>query len=77
MTRPLTDNKQKKYLFLQPGGGVSSVGLERLLDRQEVTGSIPVRPTEEKAYSLIYKVFMPFLFSLENNGLSVRCVKDE
>ena len=24
---------------------VSSVGLERLLDRQEVTGSIPVRPT--------------------------------
>ena len=25
---------------------VSSVGLERLLDRQEVTGSIPVRPTD-------------------------------
>ena len=24
---------------------VSSVGSERLLDRQEVTGSIPVRPT--------------------------------
>ena len=44
-----------KILFLQPFAGmvvfilsfwdVSSVGLEHLLDRQGVTGSIPVRPT--------------------------------
>ena len=27
--------------------GISSVGLERLLDRQEVTGSNPVCPTSE------------------------------
>ena len=28
--------------------GVSSVGLERLLDRQEVTGSNPVHPTSNR-----------------------------
>ena len=35
-------------LFLPKNWDVSSVGLERLLDRQEVTGSIPVRPTLKK-----------------------------
>jgi hypothetical protein len=35
-----------KLLFLFPLRDVSSVGSERLLDRQEVTGSIPVRPTK-------------------------------
>ena len=29
--------------------GVSSVGSERMLDRHEVTGSIPVHPTGQKA----------------------------
>ena len=34
-------------IFVSPKGirGVSSVGSERMLDRHEVTGSIPVRPT--------------------------------
>ena len=33
---------------LTPTRGISSVGLERLLDRQEVTGSNPVYPTTVK-----------------------------
>jgi hypothetical protein len=33
------------YYFCVLRRDVSSVGSERLLDRQEVTGSIPVRPT--------------------------------
>ena len=33
---------------------VSSVGLERLLDRQEVTGSIPVRPTKFLDFYILF-----------------------
>ena len=37
------------YLYFpKDNWGVSSVGSERLLDRQEVTGSIPVHPTTTK-----------------------------
>ena len=37
---------------------VSSVGSERLLDRQEVTGSIPVRPTILAAGENMYSVYV-------------------
>ena len=35
------------FIIFAPFRDVSSVGLERLLDRQEVTGSNPVRPTSK------------------------------
>ncbi len=34
------------FITLSTGRGVSSVGSERMLDRHEVTGSIPVHPTK-------------------------------
>ena len=43
--------------------GVSSVGSERLLDRQEVAGSIPVHPTDYKAHSTLRQLFAPFFVS--------------
>ena len=36
---------ESKIIIFASIWDVSSVGSERLLDRQEVTGSIPVRPT--------------------------------
>ena len=38
---------RNKILFLRQQRDVSSVGSERLLDRQEVAGSNPARPTSE------------------------------
>ncbi len=47
------------YYFCPPKKrDVSSVGLERLLDRQEVTGSIPVRPT----ILIIWTYYMSFFY---------------
>ena len=40
-------NKKKLYLCTRKWDG-SSVGLERMLDRHEVTSSILVRPTKER-----------------------------
>ena len=37
--------ERKKAVFLHPQWDGSSVGLERMLDRHEVTSSILVRPT--------------------------------
>jgi putative endonuclease len=47
---------------------VSSVGLECLLDRQEVTGSIPVRPTKITLVSMYY-VYV--LYSKANNKIYI------
>ncbi len=49
--------------FPKGNRGVSSVGSERLLDRQEVTGSIPVHPTDKEAYPAFRQLLTPFLIS--------------
>ncbi len=41
----LMTGKYRIQILLLITWGISSVGLERLLDRQEVTGSNPVCPT--------------------------------
>ena len=61
---PGTTNAIPKGLW-----GVSSVGSERMLDRHEVTGSIPVHPTNRKAYSLKKKCLR--LFNCETDDISV------
>ena len=53
-------NKKKLYLCTRKWDG-SSVGLERMLDRHEVTSSILVRPTKERqlTFFFITKSFYP------------------
>ena len=46
-------NKKKLYLCTRKWDG-SSVGLERMLDRHEVTSSILVRPTEERLEGVLF-----------------------
>jgi hypothetical protein len=56
------------YLCSPKGNwGVSSVGSERLLDRQEVTGSIPVHPTAE--YEGVRRCLAPFIFYAGETGV--------
>ena len=45
--------KKKLYLCTRKWDG-SSVGLERMLDRHEVTSSILVRPTEERLKGVLF-----------------------
>ena len=52
-------NKKKLYLCTRKWDG-SSVGLERMLDRHEVTSSILVRPTQKN-------VIMAFFFCYTHN----------
>ena len=56
---------------------VSSVGSERLLDRQEVTGSNPVRPTFALRSSSVgglfcIKYFIEGVFLVLNNPVSMK-----
>ena len=46
-------NKKKLYLCTRKWDG-SSVGLERMLDRHEVTSSILVRPTKERQNGVLF-----------------------
>ena len=46
-------NKKKLYLCTRKWDG-SSVGLERMLDRHEVTSSILVRPTQRTSYDVLF-----------------------
>ena len=54
---------RKKSVFLRRSferRSVSSVGLERLLDRQEVTGSNPVQITKKKSHTDRCDFFLSF-----------------
>ena len=51
-------NKKKLYLCTRKWDG-SSVGLERMLDRHEVTSSILVRPTQKN----VQKTFFFYTYS--------------
>ena len=46
-------NKKKLYLCTRKWDG-SSVGLERMLDRHEVTSSILVRPTQRTSDDVLF-----------------------
>ena len=50
-------NKKKLYLCTRKWDG-SSVGLERMLDRHEVTSSILVRPTKERQNGVLFFVYI-------------------
>ena len=58
-----SDSRQVLRLRLRTGV-VSSVGLERLLDRQEVTGSNPVQPTHWKSVSYISNLLTCFFIGV-------------
>ena len=55
---------------------VSSVGSERLLDRQEVTGSIPVRPTNFSLYKKVVMFYVYALYSREYKKIYVGFTSD-
>ena len=49
-------NKKKLYLCTRKWDG-SSVGLERMLDRHEVTSSILVRPTQRTSDDVLFFLY--------------------
>ena len=63
-------NKKKLYLCTRKWDG-SSVGLERMLDRHEVTSSILVRPTQRT--SVRRSFFIPIFRDVSPVGLE-RCL---
>ena len=50
-------NKKKLYLCTRKWDG-SSVGLERMLDRHEVTSSILVRPTQKNVQKTFFFLYI-------------------
>ena len=54
--------------------GVSSVGSERMLDRHEVTGSIPVHPTKTRLSQKGQP--LPVFYGILIRNVLIYCVKD-
>ena len=55
---------------------VSSVGLERLLDRQEVTGSNPVRPTKSLVELIVVMYYVYALYSEKYDKIYIGYTSD-